>query len=233
MNIYLDIETIPSQSPEVKKEIADGITAPAQYKKQESIDQWLAENRESEADAAWRKTSFDGAYGQIVCISVAIDDAEPVTFWAEDWANYEPRILAEFFKYIEDSTSRALSFGASSKIKPVFIGHYVADFDLRFVFQRAVMLGIKPPSCIPFKAKPWDADVFDTMTEWAGTKGRVSLDKLCKVMGVDRKGTEIADEIDGSKVWDFVAAGRIADVAKYCAADVERTRAVYKRLTFN
>ena len=232
MNIYLDIETIPSQLPAVKQEIADGITAPAQYKKQDSIDQWLAENRESEADKEWRKTSFDGAYGQIVCISVAIDNADPVIFWSEDWATSECEILSKFFDFITEATSRELAFGASSKVKPVFIGHYVADFDLRFVFQRAVMLGIKPPACIPFKAKPWDAEVFDTMTAWAGAKGRVSLDKLCKAFGIATKGTEISDEIDGSKVWDFVAAGRVADVAKYCAADVERVRAVYRRLNF-
>lgn len=33
-------------------------------------------------------------------------------------------------------------------------------------------------------------------------------------------------------VWDFVRAGRIADVATYCAGDVERVRAIHKRMTF-
>jgi predicted PolB exonuclease-like 3'-5' exonuclease len=70
------------------------------------------------------------------------------------------------------------------------------------------------------------------MTDWAGVGNRVSLAKLCKVFDLDAKGTEIGDEIDGSKVWDFVKNGRIADVAKYCGGDVERTRAIYKRLTF-
>ena len=40
------------------------------------------------------------------------------------------------------------------------------------------------------------------------------------------------DEIDGAGVWDAVAAGRIVDVATYCAADVERTRSMYWRMTF-
>ena len=85
---------------------------------------------------------------------------------------------------------------------------------------------------IPFKAKPWDDSVFDTMTAWAGVGNRVSLAKLCKVFDLDAKGTEIGDEIDGSKVWDFVREGRIEDVAKYCGGDVVRTRAIHKRLTF-
>jgi hypothetical protein len=115
----------------------------------------------------------------------------------------------------------------------VFIGHNIVGFDLRFLFQRSVMLGIKPPLVFPFKAKPWDDIVFDTMTAWAGVGNRFSLSKLCKVFGLDAKGTEIGDEIDGSKVWDFVKGGRIDDVAKYCGGDVERTRAIHKRLTFS
>jgi len=33
-------------------------------------------------------------------------------------------------------------------------------------------------------------------------------------------------------VWDFVADGRIAEVAEYCKGDVERVRAVFRRLIF-
>ena len=70
------------------------------------------------------------------------------------------------------------------------------------------------------------------MIDWAGVGNRVSLAKLCKVFGLDAKGSEIGEEIDGSKVWDFVKDGRIEDVARYCEGDVERTRQVYKRLNF-
>lgn len=70
------------------------------------------------------------------------------------------------------------------------------------------------------------------MTAWAGIGNRISLDKLCRVMGIPTKGSEIGDEIDGSKVWDFVQAGRIADVATYCCGDVERVREIHRRMTF-
>ena len=33
----------------------------------------------------WRKTSFDGAFGQIVVVSYAVDGAEPFKLWNEDW----------------------------------------------------------------------------------------------------------------------------------------------------
>ena len=56
---------------------------------------------------------------------------------------------------------------------------------------------------------------------------RISLDKLCKALGLPGKG-----EIDGSKVWDYVRDGRIAEVADYCADDVRKVWAVYQRMTF-
>jgi hypothetical protein len=33
-------------------------------------------------------------------------------------------------------------------------------------------------------------------------------------------------------VWDYVQAGRIAEVADYCADDVRKVWAVYQRMTF-
>jgi len=54
------------------------------------------------------------------------------------------------------------------------------------------------------------------------------LYKLCRALGVESpKG-----EIDGSRVWEYVKAGRLYDVAEYCKKDVEATRQVYKRMTF-
>ncbi|WP_241608916.1 hypothetical protein [Rosenbergiella australiborealis] len=226
MNIYLDIETIPSQDPSVKQKIADNITAPGQYKKAESIKEWLDANRESAAEEEWRKTSFDGGMGQICCISAAINDSEVKTFYSKDWANGEAGLIADFFSFLNES------YEPSRMIPPVFVGHNVSDFDLRFVFQRAVVLGIKPPKFVPFNVRSWDKSIFDTMSEWAGYGKRVSLSKLCDVLGLDEKGSEIGEEIDGSKVWDFVRDGKIDQVASYCAGDVNRVRNIHKKMTF-
>lgn len=226
MNIYIDIETIPSQDESVKKSFLDNVKAPGNFKKQESIDDWLVENREKVADEDWRKTSFDGGLGQVCCVSVAINDEPVVTFFSENWKHSEPEIISDLFHYLESN------YDPSRQIPPVFIGHNIAGFDLRFLFQRAVVLGIKPPRFIPFGAKSWDKQVFDTMTQWAGHGNRVSLDKLCQVLGLAAKGAETGEGIDGSKVWDFVRDGKISTVAKYCEGDVERVRAIHKRMTF-
>lgn len=244
MNLYLDIETIPGQGAEVielfkadaEQEKAEA-KAPANYKDEAKIAEFIAA-KHAEIDAGieerWRKTSFDGALGHVAVIGYAINDQAPVTIYRDDFGTLEAEshILSTFFAAITEASTRALAGGTRSATAPTFIGHNVLDFDLRFLFQRAVMLGIRPPACIPFDAKPWDKTVFDTMTAWAGTRNRVSQDKLCRAFGIAGKGAEIGEEIDGSMVWDFVKAGRIADVAKYCAGDVERVRAIHRRLTF-
>ncbi len=234
MNIYLDIETIPGQAPGLLDQFVKDVAAPGQFKKPESIKEWLRDNAESAGEEAWRKTSFDGAFGHIAVIGFAIGDDEPTVLYGEQYGSHEVErdILGGFFAAIDAAAERMLAGGTRSSPAPIFIGHNVVEFDLRFLFQRAVMLGVRPPACIPFDARPWDKTVFDTMIAWAGARNRASLDKLCKAFGIADKGSEIGEEIDGSMVWDFVKEGRIADVAKYCAGDVERVRHIHKRLTF-
>lgn len=255
MNVYLDIETIPCQRPEVldaiRRDVSENFKAPSSLTKEQAaadlgitdaqdikstnkdvmLSRWAErfrhEKTEEVAQEKWRKTSFDGGLGQIAVIGLAFDDAPAVSFYSDDWANDEASVISAAFHAIKNN------YTPSSDRRPVFVGHYVTEFDLRFIFQRAVVLGIQPPSIIPFHARPWDDHVFDTMTRWAGVKGSVGLGKLCDVLGIANKGEELGgEEIDGSMVWDFVKAGRIADVAAYCIGDVERARSIFKRMTF-
>ncbi len=221
MNIYLDIETIPTQDQAVIDSIAEGITPPGNISKADTIAAWHAEKKPGLIEEAVAKTSFDGALGHIACASIAIDDEAPVVFYREDWKeeHAEMMVLGDLFGAIREATKGATR-------KPTFIGHNILEFDLRFIFQRAVILGVRPPACIPFRAKPWGDEVFDTMNAWGG-RTMVGMTKICRALGIEGKG-----DIDGSKVWEYVRTGRIAEVAAYCAQDVERTRAMYRRMTF-
>jgi predicted PolB exonuclease-like 3'-5' exonuclease len=97
--------------------------------------------------------------------------------------------------------------------------------------QRYIVNGIKPHALIrrAAEAKPWESEkVFDTMIQFAGVGNRISLDKLCLALSVPSpKG-----DMDGSMVSKAVADGRINEVAQYCKKDVEATREVFKRMTF-
>jgi predicted PolB exonuclease-like 3'-5' exonuclease len=233
MDAYLDIETIPAQSDAAKQDIADqaqeekeAVRAPSNYKDEAKISEYIAARR-AEIDASseerWRKTSFDGFAGQIVCISVAYDDDTPKTFWREDWSVAEADILKAAFASLTDAGYRY------ANRLPTFVGHNIVDFDIPFIWKRAIVLGIKPPQIFPrMGTKSWSERVFDTMTQAVGYGNRISMDRLCKVLGIPGK----PDGIDGSKVWDFVREGNVSKVAEYCAGDVERTRQIHKRLTF-
>lgn len=210
MVLVLDIETIGATDEQVCADIVANLKAPANYKSPEAIQKWIDENR----DDAIAKTSFDGAWGQIVCIGFKFDD-EP----AHAFTGVEADILRNFSEVIGQLSQ-------SERHMLQVVGHNVTSFDMRFLFQRYVVNQIRPPA-LPWKAKPWDGQVFDTMTEWAGVGNRVSLDKLAKALGLEGKG-----EIDGSMVWPMYREGRIAEIAEYCKADVELTYQVFKKLTF-
>ena len=210
----IDIETIPTQSKEHQDFVCENIKPPTNYKNEETINKWLEENKE----LAVNKTSLDGAFGEVVVISAAINDDEVVTFYRNDWQvkDREKDILTRFNNWLKEQANRC-------KTVPVFIGHNVTSFDGLFLWQRYIINGVKP------YYKMDKRNTYDTMWEWCGynRESKPSLNKLCQVLNIEQKG-----DIDGSKVWQAVQDGRIDEVAEYCAKDVERVRAIYKRMNF-
>jgi len=225
MNIYIDIETIPGQAPWIKEDIAANIAPPGNMKKAETIEKWEKEDKPGLIEEAWRKTALNGTLGEIICIGYAVDDNDPV-MTARGLMESEADMLIHFYAKLVKSLTDKNDFVR----RPTWIGHYITGFDLRFIWQRSVIHGVKPPVEIPVNAKPWADFVFDTKTEWSGYNqynSSSSLDMVSRVLGFDGKG-----DMDGSKVWDTVLAGDLDSVIKYCAKDVTDVRKVYKRLTF-
>jgi len=227
MNVYLDIETIPRQpEKETKIEIAKNVTAPANMKKQETIDAWhngegkYAGEKESVIDEAYRKTALDALRGEICSIAWAIGDGE-----IEHCGNYDGKQEADLLRFFFDNVLIGMKVGIHPE-KPYFIGHNIAGFDLKFIWQRAVILGVKPSFELPFGGRH-RANYFCTMQEWAGFNKFVKMDNLAKAFGIEGKG-----DMDGSKVWDTWKEGDYAKVCEYNVDDVRMTREVYKRMTF-
>ena len=166
-NVYLDIETIPCQSPTYYDEVRSTITAPASYKVKESIDKWIAENGDNAAREQVAKTSFNPALGHICTIGFAIDNGPAKSIHAED-IDCEENIIDQFFNELP-------TYGQNR-----IIGHNVVGFDIRFILCRAIILGVKIPHKVVFPRdpRPWDDNVFDTMIAWSGTKDRISQDKI-------------------------------------------------------
>jgi hypothetical protein len=218
IDVYLDIETIPNQSPDYRAKVRAGIKPPAQYKKPESIEQWLAENADAETDAAIAKTSFDPARGHIVCIGWAIGDEPAQTASMGASLDNEASVIDEFFE------SLRVDLPANPGVVR-FVGHYISGFDLRFIINRAIVLGVPIPSIIPRDIKPWSQDIFDTMVAWAGPKGTISQANLAEALGID--GNKL--DFDGSMVHDAWQQGDHERIAEYCRGDVETVRKIHRR----
>ena len=210
--LFIDIETIPCQSPGAMDDAKRNLKVPANYTKQETIDKWIEEN----AEKAYLKTSFDGGLGQIIVIGYAIDDEPAQTLRAYNTCmDAENQLLEEFFRIYSD-------LGTGSLV----IGHNHVAFDLPFLLKRAIVQSVTPAPFFPRNPKWNGNEIFDTMLAWS-PKEYTSMNYLCKVLGMDGKG-----DIDGSDVWPMVQAGKVTEVAEYCKGDVERTREIFNRLTF-
>ena len=222
MNLYLDIETIPTARDDVRKYIAATVKPPATMSKAETIAKWEAESKAGAIEEAVSKTGLDGSFGRVCVIGWALDDGQASPLKS---AEHEHHLLMAF------ASDLAAHIPLTDQYTTCVVGHNVSAFDLRFLVQRFIVNGIKPPLLIQraAQAKPWESDkVFDTMVQWAGVGNRISLDKLCLALDIESpKG-----DMDGSQVAAYVAAGRIAEVAAYCQRDIEATRAVHRRMTF-
>jgi hypothetical protein len=220
MNLYLDIETLPTDRADVRAYLAASVKHPATISKAETIQKWNEESRPGAVDEAVAKTGLDGSFGRVCVIGWALDHEEVQTVYNAT----DERCLLQAF-------ADRLRIKPSDQLSTTVVGHNVSGFDLRFLVQRYIVHNMRPPAVIAraAHAKPWEADkVFCTMTQWAGAGNRVSLEKLCLALSIPSPKSDIT----GATVAAAVAAGRIDDVAAYCVGDVNATRAVHRRMTF-
>ncbi len=227
MDLFLDIETIPTQRADVISNIRAEVEAKAaaeaesirrQYKKPETVEAHLAElhaSVPSRVEEAHRKTALDGGFGEVLCIGFAFDD-QPAQTLIRTPKESERDLIAKFVSKLPEATMTALHW----------IGHGISTFDIRFLWQRCLVLGLPPA---PLPQDDFDLLLTDTMIVWAGRFNRErwpSLERLCQVFGLQSPKTEL----DGGRVWDFTQAGRYKEISSYCARDVEAVRQVYRAM---
>ncbi|MCK4792502.1 MAG: ribonuclease H-like domain-containing protein [Desulfobacteraceae bacterium] len=217
MRLYFDLETIQTQKQVFIDEVVKNTTHPKTMKKADTIEKWEKDQKPAAVQEALSKTVFDGGQGEIITFGYAIDDGPVKAVGRTD-----------------DTTEKSLLLGINLifeelKMPPVWIGHNICGFDLRYLWKRFVVNGIKPNIKIPYDAKPWSSDVLDTMFEWAGTgSDKKSMDFVCKALGLEGK-----TGMDGSMVYQAWLDGKYTEIAEYCEHDVEMTRQIHKRLTFS
>jgi 3'-5' exonuclease len=159
-----------------------------------------------------KKLSLSAATAKILCLCYAIEP--PVGSEVQVLEGDETEIIKEFWKLAVDCN--------------LFVGHNILDFDLRFIYQRSIIHQIKPSRELPF-ARFRSAPIFDTMHEWSKWgREHASLDLLSRTLSIPSP----KESLDGSKVYPYYRAGKLADIVNYCKCDVDSVRQVYRRLTF-
>ncbi len=229
MNIFIDVETVPSQNPAALAAVKATLKPPGTLKKPESIARWWEEESEGAAQEIWRKQSLDGGtQGEVVSIALAGEDG-PIWCQSRAPGESEADLLVAFGRQVQAMQRAAAATTPDGRSWPTdgpyFIAH-AAAFDLGFLWRRCLVLGVKLPFNLPGPMARAGRDYFCTMLAWAGFGGRVSLDTLCIALGLPSPKTIM----HGSEVFDHWLAGHIASIEVYNMADVAMLREVWHRL---
>lgn len=174
----------------------------------------LSSKKNKSAEEIYEETSFEGTFGRICCIGI-IKEGPKGIIQKEVFSGTEKEILAKFWKAAADVQQ--------------FIGHNIWNFDLPFIYKRSIINGVKPRLDISF-ARYRNIPIYDTQQEWElwGYQKAQKLDTLARVLGLPTS----KNEMDGSMVWKYYKEGKIEDICKYCMKDVELTRQIYYKMTF-
>lgn len=174
----------------------------------------LNSKKDKTVEKIHEETSFEGTFGRICCIGIIKENSAGI-IQKEVFSGSEKEILTKFWKTAADVHR--------------FVGHNIWNFDLPFIYKRSIINGIKPRWDISF-ARYRNMPIYDTQQEWElwGYQKAQKLDTLAKVLNLPTS----KGEMDGSMVWKYYKEGKIEDICKYCMKDVELTRLVYYKMTF-
>jgi len=222
----LDVETVPSQHPDAREQARAELRPPAALKKPESIQNWWDTEAEAALESAYRKQALDPSQGELCAVGCALLEGD-AQVTVRELHEPEGAFLVRALRSIEEllarrfeGIDRALLPWADVSTYP--IGHNL-PFDLGFIRARCWANAVPVPRWVP---GPWaraPRDYMDTMQQFAGPGGRISLDRLCRCLGVPSP----KQAADGSQVFDLWRNGAHADLSAYCAGDIVATRACW------
>lgn len=100
MQIFLDIETAPTEDVDTIATIRASIRPPANYKKPETLAAWREAEGEAAALDAIARTALDGGAGQVIAVGLALDDEQPPLVLCRGTSETEADLLRRFFETV-------------------------------------------------------------------------------------------------------------------------------------
>lgn len=106
------------------------------------------------------------------------------------------------------------------------VGFNSRNFDGAYLFVRSFVLDVEcTMNLVPYRYSTKEhLDLYDVLGVW-GARGAPGLDAVCGLVGIPTP----KKHLDGSQVQAAWDAGRIAEIAQYCAEDVVATTEIFHR----
>jgi len=206
VEIVFDIETIPAGEKMTK----EGFTPPGTMSKPETIALWYQDKVPELIEKEYLDRAKSTYRSQVICLAYKIDESEIGVLWGD-----ERDIILQFEKVLDPYRNKI--DGAT------WIGHNIISFDLPILRQRGFKYDISLFKRI--NLKKYDDRVFDTMERFfRPEKDYISLDELCKFLGMEGK------SFDASKIYERYKAGDIQGICEDCKNDVQVEWNVYQRM---
>lgn len=217
--IVFDCETAPLEDVRQYVDPPDlsAITAPRNYKKQDAIDAYIADEREKQrADyetTLAEKSALDYNTARIICLGTLIEDTEAV------------QIIRD-----EASERETLKWFWATQQGRKLIGFRIRDFDLPMLIQRSRYLGVRPDDIDlgRYSRAGRVIDLFDLLTFQDSQRTfamRRTLHAFCRRFGIP-----VTDETKGADIASFVKAEQWGEIAAHCGSDIRLTKALAERL---
>jgi hypothetical protein len=226
--VFFDIETV-SRVPELQEEtpLYDSFLYKMRYAEEAQRKDFSAYNLKA---LYAQKAALYPEFGKIVCISVGrIINDEIVIYTFKD--EEEAVLLTRFNKRLEQWDIAERESGKQLAL----CGVNIKFFDLRYIYIRSVVNGVKPvKGHIDLTGlKPWEVFTADLTDYWKQTSPyNAPLMCITEVLGLPSP----KQDIDGSQTsevyWKEGSAG-LDRIAKYCEGDVEAVVNIARRLRFD
>jgi len=185
------------------------------------------EMREKMKDDATRYLSLYPLTAKVVAIGMLNTETEHSMVLYEGTETKEWQSEETGVKYCSNSEAEILThFWEYAKKADAVITFNGRNFDIPFLLIRSAILKIKPSR--NFIKKRYDnkshIDLLEVFTNYGSTK-KFNLDFYCKSFGIK---SPKSHGVSGMDVKQLYAAGKIEEIATYCAHDVEATYQLYK-----
>ncbi len=170
------------------------------------------------------KSALYPEFSRLVCITVGRVRDGKVTL-----TTYSDSDEQKMIRMFMDDLDAVVKHSPKTQI----CGHSVKNFDIPFIFKRAIVNGVAPNLLMDVAGlKPWEVTAIDTKELWKGSGYyNTSLIMLCLALGVESPKGDITGAEVGNVYFKEGEKG-VERIVKYCERDVFALINCFRKMRF-